>query len=146
MANKIYVIPPSTQRVYSKSETNITEKRAPTDESVKLLRKMEKAARKEVEKSIRVTDNTFDCNIVLAAEPWNDEYHIVTTYKLNGKVRKVSTRVRASQDKNELLQDIGKSVMNDVAKDISEEVLFNLSKCVADSLIIKYDHAQKKTS
>ncbi len=131
--NTVYLVPTKTE-TYSRSNVKITENKAPTDESVKLLRKMEKAARKEVEKSIRVTDTNFDCNILLNAEPWNNEYHILTIYTLNGKKRRVTSRVDMTQEKNDLYQDIGKTVMNDVAKDIAEEVLDNLSKCVAENI------------
>lgn len=138
--NTVYLVPPTTQRTYSDTKVTINENKAPTDESVKLLRKMEKAARKEVEKSIRVTDTNFDCNILIAAEPFNNEYHFITTYTLNGQQRKVSSHVSMSYEKPQLYEEIGKTVMNDVAKDIAENVIHNLSKVVADNLMTKYNH------
>jgi hypothetical protein len=52
---------PRPQRHEHTHETTIIEKRAPTDESVKLLRKMEKAARRKVDEAVRLSHNGFEC-------------------------------------------------------------------------------------
>lgn len=136
MLDKTYLLVPSkNEHHYHTNETTIIEKKAPTDESIKLLRKMEKEARKQVEKSIRVTDTSFDCNILMQSEYWNAEYCIIIMYTLNGNKRRVETRVSSHFEKNELYQEIGKAVLDSVAKDISENVLNSLSHTVTENLL-----------
>ena len=139
MANKTYLVVPGTQKHYHNSKSEVHEHRAPTDDSIKLLRKMEKEARKQVEKSIRVTNTNFDCNILMQAEPWNAEYCILIMYTLNGTKRKVEARVKSYLEKNEMYEEIGRTVLEAVAKDISEQVLNNLSNVVSNTLRYKWN-------
>lgn len=140
MFNKstVYLVPSTTQRTYSDTKVTINENKAPTDESVKLLRKMEKAARKEVEKSIRVTDTNFDCNVMVQAAYHNSEYQVVTIYTINGVQRRVMSIIPMHYEKTALYEEIGKTVLNDVAKDIAENVIHNLSHVLANNLATKY--------
>lgn len=53
-----------TQNGPSSMSVSVTEKRAPTDESVRLLREMEAAARKDVTNRLVLDNNEFKCQIV----------------------------------------------------------------------------------
>jgi len=62
----------------------VHEHRAPTDESVKLLREMEASAKAEVSKSIHLKDNTFDAKIEIVEEPIFRQQVYRTLFKING--------------------------------------------------------------
>lgn len=64
----------------------ITENRAPTDESVRLLKEMETAARDKVQASIRVENCPVDC-VLNAWEDWQSagDRHFAIKCRINGK-------------------------------------------------------------
>ena len=67
------------------SNVTVTEKRAPTDESVRLLREMENKARDEVIKAVSVADNNFNCVIHTMKETLSCQQLFKVIYTLNGK-------------------------------------------------------------
>ena len=71
----------------------ITEKRAPTDESVRLLKEMEDEARKKITETTVVKNTEFTCKLHKYHDPANcaDNYAII--YTLNGKQGKVDVNV-----------------------------------------------------
>lgn len=73
--------------------STIVEERAPTDESVRLLREMEEAARRKVEETIVVADTSFECKIHKShdALSYQDIYHV--SYSMNGLKQNVLIRV-----------------------------------------------------
>jgi len=66
---------------------DVTVNRAPTDESVKLLMEMEKAAEKKLLASCQLNDNQFSASWVIFSEPWRLGKRCVCRYKLNGSER-----------------------------------------------------------
>lgn len=64
---------------------SVTEKRAPTDESVRLLREMEAAAEKRVLEAVRVSDTKFECVIHSMKQPLSGETMLRAIFKLNGE-------------------------------------------------------------
>jgi len=64
---------------------NVHEHRAPTDESVKLLREMEAQAKAEVVKSIHLKDNTFDAKLYVVKEPLSMQRRYTIRFKLNNE-------------------------------------------------------------
>lgn len=99
--------------------TTVVEKRAPTDESVKLLREMERAAQDSVIKSIRVNNCEIDCVIHVHRDVLNHQHMIATIYKLNGSRRTVESRISVDKPRDE----IARTIINDVAKDIAVSLL-----------------------
>ncbi len=67
---------------------SITEKRAPTDESVRLLREMEQKARDEVLQSIKVGNTVFECIVQQVVDCFNDQVRMQAAFSLNGKKMK----------------------------------------------------------
>jgi hypothetical protein len=63
----------------------VTEKRAPTDESVRLLREMEAAAVANVIKSIQIVDNSVNCSMHVQNNMLSGTKDIIVIYSLNGK-------------------------------------------------------------
>lgn len=76
---------PHTTHYTSSSSVNVTEKRAPTDESVRLLREMEAKARDEVIRAIAVNDNQFNGVIHSLYDPMSAGYRLIMIYTINGK-------------------------------------------------------------
>lgn len=80
---------------YHTHDTNvsITEKRAPTDESVRLLKEMEEAARNKITESTTVHNTEFTCKIHKYFDPANDADMYKIIYTLNGKQGHVNVSV-----------------------------------------------------
>jgi hypothetical protein len=74
-------------------EHHTTEKRAPTDESVRLLREVEAEAKAAVVKSVRVANTDIDIVVHKQYDIINDQTLYRMVYSLNGKRRIVNTHV-----------------------------------------------------
>lgn len=72
----------------------IVEKRAPTDESVKLLREMEAAALAKIIDATRVGDTTFECVVHAQKDVVSDSDMYRVIFSLNGKRMTVDHTVR----------------------------------------------------
>lgn len=101
--------------------STIVEERAPTDESVRLLKEMEEAARNKVEETIVVADTTFECKIqkILDAISYQDIYHV--SYRLNG--RKQTLDIRIDKHKRLLPAEVATIIRDKIAVDIADEML-----------------------
>jgi hypothetical protein len=82
-------------RVTEYVDRHVTVKRAPTDESVTLLREMESAARAQVDNSVSVGDNGFEGVI----HTWRDMLSDTTIHRclfaLNGRKMDVKVELRS---------------------------------------------------
>ena len=118
--------PPAPGRTqYVDRDVTIHEHRAPTDQSVKLLREMEKAARDKVEQSIRVSDNGFECVVHVMHNGFEHETIARAIFKLNGKEMRAEVRERmlGHQPKVEAIVDLHDKLRDEVARVIANEVL-----------------------
>lgn len=106
---------------YVERNVNVTEHRAPTDESVRLLREMEEAAEKNVLDRVKLADNGFECALTLYRDAMNDEVRVIARYKLNGRVSEVEHRIpttqfsRRPQEKLEAILPIRVKIAEDIA-------------------------------
>ena len=107
----------------SASHVTVTEKRAPTDESVKLLKEMEEKAREKVINSIVVADTSFECKIQKSVDmlSMQDVYFVV--YKMNGLKRTVQIRVNQHERLNAV--ETAQFIRDQVAFDIANEMIGN---------------------
>ncbi len=71
------------QRTFA--DVKVTERRAPTDESVRLLREMEEAAAKKLTEGIVVEDNRINAVVNLYDDHLSGRRHARATYSLNGQ-------------------------------------------------------------
>ncbi len=103
------------------SNVTITENRAPTDESVKLLKEMEQAARDKVVETTIVKDTHFECKIHKSVDMFSlmDIYSVI--YSLNG--RKQTTQVRVDNGEMPDPYQVAEHIRNMVAADISNHLL-----------------------
>lgn len=74
----------------------VTEKRAPTDDSIQMLREMKQKARDEVLASIKIGDTAFECVVHLMCDQMSNDTIFRAVVSLNGKNIKVESRSRST--------------------------------------------------
>ena len=101
----------------------VIEKRAPTDESVKLLREMEQSALSEVVKAVRVKDNDFECVIqsMMLAEQDAMRYRVI--FSMNGQKHTATVDCDRPDAGPDRLHDIADDLREAVAKEIALKIL-----------------------
>lgn len=72
----------------------VHEHRAPTDQSVALLKEMEQAARDKVESAVRIEGNAFNCVVHVMREVVSAEIVAAAIFTLNGNQCRAEARVR----------------------------------------------------
>ena len=105
---------------YVTRTVNITETRAPTDESVRLLKEMEEAARNKVDQSIRLDGNDFKCVVEIMQDAMSDQRVAYAVFELNGKRMTAEHRV-SRRDDNPAALAIG--IRDEIAKTIATAVI-----------------------
>ena len=103
------------------SHVTVTEKRAPTDDSVRLLKEMEEAAQQKVMDSIAVKNTTFECKIVRMRDSISAQDIFLVYYKLNGQ--KGKTEVKIDDYSNMTTHDIVFHIRDHVASDIANKMI-----------------------
>lgn len=83
MFDRTIIVPGRTRTEFVTREVH--EHRAPTDESVKLLREMEQKTKDQVIEAIHVGDTTFECVVHKAHYPMDDATEVVAIFSINGK-------------------------------------------------------------
>jgi hypothetical protein len=96
-----------------------TEYRAPTDESVRLLKEMEEKAQKKIIDSISVRDCQVECQILVEKSYINQSNHYVIVYSMNGKKGKVQLMVHEYELKDGPETFIAERLRDLLAKDIA---------------------------
>ena len=114
MFNRTVIMPTLTEYV----DRNVTVNRAPTDESVKLLKEFEEKAQQKIDKSLRIEDNRFDLVVHALRSFADDSTKVRAIFSLNGK--QMSSDISVSRLK---LERIG---MQGVAKEIVEEIAMTI--------------------
>lgn len=114
------------RRVINEGDTHtyVTEKRAPTDESIRLLREMENKAKEEVIKSISLPSNEFSGVVHLIRDHLSCQTNVVVLFKLNGKDHKVP--ISLDDFKDDSLEKRMEKVLNDVSDYLSASILQNV--------------------
>ncbi len=111
------VIITKPQTVYESRQVTIN--RAPTDESVRLLREMEAKAEAQVIQAVRVDTTTFSCVVHKALDPMQDRVRWRAVFKLNGH------KMQAEVDTNPRDGDVDsfRALRDEMAKVIAQQVL-----------------------
>lgn len=104
----------------SRVSVDVTEHRAPTDESVRLLKEMEAAAAKKFEQSIRLEANGF--KFVLTKLPSYIDTEYGMAYEINGK-RVTLRHVVKREDEMNGRDAVMQSAINRLAESIAIELL-----------------------
>jgi hypothetical protein len=110
---------PSPSRLTA--DIQVTEKRAPTDASVQILREMEAAAEQKVLESIIVRNTLFETVVQIIPDNASDKIHYRAIFKLNGKqMRAVHTVDRLDAHDRDACWA---GLKDEVAKVIATEIL-----------------------
>lgn len=103
---------------------NVTEKRAPTDESVRLLREMEKEALNKIIHNIDLSNNQFSARLLVFEDLLNCNTKGKVLFSLNGKKHELSVSFGVL----DLKEDMIKTCHDELAKYIAREILMSVSK------------------
>lgn len=105
----------------SQSYSEITEKRAPTDESVRLLKEMESEAKNKVIEAIVVNNTEFECAVHKLVDPINDRELYRFIYTMNGKKSSVDIAIKNWPEKTVI--DKMMYARDELAKDIANKMI-----------------------
>lgn len=96
----------------------VKEYRAPTDESVKLLREMENKAKEQVIKAVAVVDNKFNCTIQVWQDSISDSIDVLVVFDLNNERLTAKHRIFMYQPKSvhEIVQELLKAISDEIAR------------------------------
>lgn len=124
--DRLVPVPVGPSRVDVHTDIDVTVKRAPTDESVKLLREMEAAAKAEVLKTVRVSDGVFDGVVHHFKDGLNaqDVWHCV--FKVNGQRMEAEVRRfwhTKGRYEPEALAEIYQELADEVGRVMAREAL-----------------------
>lgn len=116
--------------VHNTTNVRVDEHRAPTDESVKLLKDLEREAEKKIINAIRVQDNNFECVIHTQANYMSDTTEFLAIFKLNGKQMTASyihKNYRGSL--RDSVDEVAVGIRDAVAKQMANEIFgaFNMA-------------------
>jgi hypothetical protein len=103
------------ERHHHEHTTTVREVRAPTDESVRLLREMEKAAHESVVNAVRVKDCPIDAVIHQQIDQVNCRNLFKVIYSVNGKRHTVDTAVDSWTSEEEAVQKLIHNLAADIA-------------------------------
>jgi hypothetical protein len=118
MFNKTVVFP---TKPYGNSYTpvTVTEKRAPTDDSVRLLKEMEEKALEKIVNSISIRDCQVDCQILVEKSYINQSNHYMIVYSMNGKKGKVQLMIHEYELEDGRETIVAERLRDLLAKDIA---------------------------
>lgn len=97
---------------------DVAEKRAPTDESVRLLKEMERAAEAKVLEAVRCGDNTFACTIHYQDDRFSDQRVFAAIFKLNGRKLRADYRASADAERDDVIAGIITAISTEIARNI----------------------------
>lgn len=110
MFDKTYI-----QRGPSSVSVSVEERRAPTDESVRLLREMEGKAREQVEQSLRIESCGVEAIVHRVDDPMDAKTRLAIHYKVNGHQRKCYAEADWRAEIQESMDAVWKALANDLA-------------------------------
>lgn len=99
----------------------VHEHRAPTDQSVALLKEMEKAAAAKLISAVHVGDTAFECIIHKFRDNLSDRTVVCAVFSLNGKKMKAEHSYRPQDPSDDVKAATG--LRDEVAKIIATEMI-----------------------
>lgn len=115
------------------ANVSVTENRAPTDESVRLLKEMQEKATKDIVASIALNDNKLSAAcIVVSRDMLNLSHDVHGRFILNGKeytfTHKMKADMFASKDElvRLLIQNVSEQVAIEMLKESWDNINYNL--------------------
>ena len=120
------VVIDNTRTEHVSRNTTIHEHRAPTDESVRLLKEMEEKAERKLVESIHVGDTLVECVIHAWLDPMSDCTRIRAVFKINGKQETAEHEFRSSREyrgQQVVDADVWRAVQTKIADVIANRML-----------------------
>lgn len=106
------------------ADTVIVEKKAPTDESIRLLKEMEDECKNKILNSITVNNTEFECNIHNSRDMLNDRTIYYVTYRMNNKKKTIEIPIQNYSKLSE--NETALKVVNELAKDIATDMILEV--------------------
>ena len=103
---------------------HVTEKRAPTDESVRLLREMEKEALNKIIHNIDLSNNQFSARVLVFEDLLNRSTKGKVLFSLNGKKHELNVSFGVLERKEDMI----KRCHVELAKYFAREILMSVSE------------------
>ena len=120
MANpQIYVVPGATRTEYV--TRTVHEHRAPTDQSVALLKEMEAAAERKIEQSIHIGNTTFECVVHIVNDNASHCTRMKAVFKMNGVTQTAEHSYRPRDQGDDI--KAASALRDEVAKVIAAKML-----------------------
>jgi hypothetical protein len=121
----VVVIQSPSRTEYVTRNVNVHEHKAPTDESVKLLREMEAKAEAEVIKAVSVANTHFECVVHQTHDVISDKMLFKAVYKLNGvnMESKVETDPRKAETSHSAMTEAFEKLRDQMVKDLAHQIL-----------------------
>ena len=85
MFDRTVIVPRMVEHVTHEVTKQVHHHRAPTDDSVKLLKELEEKAQAKVIEAVHVGDTTFECVVHAERDGPSDSVRLVAVFSLNGK-------------------------------------------------------------
>jgi hypothetical protein len=113
-----------TESVTHEVTKSVHEHRAPTDESLKLLREMQDKARAEIERAVRITDCDISAVIYRHYDIQVDQDKFKILYKVNGKMHEVMYDFDSwRHSKENILRELVIGIRDALAQDIANQII-----------------------
>ncbi len=126
-----YNVSPQRISVHSYSDVEVTEHRAPTDESVQLLKEMEQAARAKMLDCIPLGNTSLDIKLLIESEPFGMDHSMTLLMKVNGTSHRCKLGV--PDDFRYMTKTERQKVVGDcIAKELASIFLRELVRTPAD--------------
>lgn len=119
-----YPVPGPERTEYVTRTVNVH--RAPTDQSVALLKEFEQAARDKIEHSIAIGGNGFECVVYVERDCMSNSILGRAVFKLNGKKMRAKASVEGWN--KDAIHDLPEEMVKAVADEIAREVLVHAFK------------------
>lgn len=123
MFNKTFVFP-QTRTEYVPYEKTVVEKRAPTDESIKLYEEMKEKAYSSILGTIELRDNMLNVNSILYEE--YNSMDKVCKYRLMLNGREITGEIKSSMLDLKDKQSIVRKIVDDASRHIAIEIVKGL--------------------
>lgn len=117
MFDRTFIAPTVERTSYVTKE--IHEHRAPTDQSVALLKEMEEAARAKLIESVKVTDTNFECVVHTLKEFASGDFLCKAVFSLNGEKLEAEVRTQDTTDR----QKVWTALRDEIARVIAGHIL-----------------------
>ena len=125
MFNRTVINPTRTQYVTRSVEVELHEHRAPTDESLKLLREMEEKVQASFIRRIDARDTAIPFETHSVRDALNDKLLFISVFSINGNRREIRTEVSSWDIRDPKFNPYDK-IIADLSRDIAEVLLLGV--------------------